>query len=388
MLALVAGVERRAARQADRFTVPALACWAHTRESVDVASRCPLVVLGDSLVKHGVVPAVLQRRLGRPSYNLAVSGGHAPASYFLLRRLLRAGARPEAVLVDGETLGSDPLGQTRAYPYLLGVAECAEMARAGRDPRFLAVTALAHALPTYKARLDLRWAVLAALRGDPPGGVRWLPHHVRNWRRNGNAELLPPRDGPAVAAPVRAALERDGHRPANWSCRPCNAAFVDRLLGLAASRGIPVFWLLPPYHPAESVFRDRNGTTAAYEAFVRGLVRRYPNLTVVDGLRAGYPDGALADTVHLNRVGAVAFSDAVAGVVVARLRAGPAASVSVSERWVELPRWREGVSEEVGASVAVEDLEQSSRALARLAAEHRATPEQARAGGRDGARQR
>jgi hypothetical protein len=76
----------------------------------------------------------------------------------------------------------------------------------------------------------------------------------------------------------------------------------------------------------------------------------------------------------------VAFSDAVAGAIAARLRAGPE-----SARWVALPQWRAGVAEEVGASVAVEDLNQSNRALNRLAAEKR---QQARAGGREDVRRR
>jgi hypothetical protein len=73
---------------------------------------------------------------------------------------------------------------------------------------------------------------------------------------------------------------------------------------------------------------------------------------------------------HLNRSGALAFSDALATVLATRL--GPSGGQSAtSPRWVDLPRWREGAAAEVEALVAVEDLKESARALERLAAEAR-----------------
>jgi len=59
-----------------------------------------VLCFGDSQMKFGIAPHVVAARTGRPAYNLAIVGGQPPASYFLLRRALEAGARPSAVLFD------------------------------------------------------------------------------------------------------------------------------------------------------------------------------------------------------------------------------------------------------------------------------------------------
>lgn len=59
-----------------------------------------VLCFGESLVSYGVVPSILEKRLGRRTFNLAVAGGKFPSSYFLLRRSLEAGARPSALVID------------------------------------------------------------------------------------------------------------------------------------------------------------------------------------------------------------------------------------------------------------------------------------------------
>src|SRR5262249_23610055 len=105
--------------------------------------------------------------------------------------------------------------------------------------------------------------------------------------------------------------------------------------------------------------RKRYGRDSSCVAFLRGLILRYPNLTVIDGRRAGYPPVAVADNVHLSRPGAVAFSDGIAAVVAEQLRHG------TPVRWHALPRWRDGLSDEIEREVAVEDLRQTAQAFDR-----------------------
>ena len=362
MLALVACVERGVSRNAPRFVTIDATSWARARSVAGRSADARVVALGDSLVKHGIVPAVVERRIGRPACNLAVTGGHAPGHYFQLRRLLGTGARPDAVLVDGDTLGEDPLGLVRVWPELLGVAECGELALAARDALALAAMTLGRLLPTYRARAEARAGVLDALGGRPPAVAAMLPMFERNWRKNREALLLPPRDDAAGPDPRLAALRRIDGRSAAWSCHPVNAVFVERLLDLAASREVPVFWLLPPLHPEVQARDDRTGSGEGYHRFLRSLTARHPNLSVIDGRHAGYPAGALADFVHLARPGALAFSDAVAAVVGERLSVRPTDSA-----WIALPPWREGAAAEVEAVVAVEDVRQSSQAFERYA---------------------
>ena len=57
---------------------------------------------GDSQVKFGVSPLLLESKLGQPSHCLAVQGGQAPTSYFMLKKTLASGVIPSAVVVDFE----------------------------------------------------------------------------------------------------------------------------------------------------------------------------------------------------------------------------------------------------------------------------------------------
>src|SRR5262249_9760729 len=131
------------------------------------ARRAEVLCFGDSLVKLGVLPRVLERRTGRSAYNLATQGSPAPAPFFLLRRALEAGARRRAVLVDysPQVLPTPPRESLPYWPELIGVREAIELGWAARDARFVAATALALALPTLKNRLASRDAVRTALGG-------------------------------------------------------------------------------------------------------------------------------------------------------------------------------------------------------------------------------
>jgi hypothetical protein len=372
MLAIMACVERGVARHERRFVTIDAAGWARARGVVGQSVGCPLVALGDSLVKFGVVPAVIERRLGLHACNLAVTGGQAPSDYFVLRRLLQLGARPYALLVDGETLGEDPMNIVRVWPELLGLSECAELAWTARDARSLGVMTLAYLLPTCRTRLEARAGVLSALEGQPPIAAGMRPAYERNWRRNREAVLLPPRDDPPGTDPRPAQIDRSGYRPAPWQCHPLNAEFLTRFLDLAASCQVPVFWLLPPVHPEVQTRRERYGHDSSCEAFLHSLIARYPNLTVIDGRHAGYPPAAIADNVHLSRPGAVAFSDGIATVVAEQLRRPR------TGRWHALPRWRDGLADEIERDVAVEDLRQTAQAFDRAKLASRARGRDAR----------
>jgi hypothetical protein len=56
--------------------------------------RSDILCLGDSRIKLGLLPRVLEERLNLTSYNLALLGGQAPSSCFLLRRLLGGSRHP------------------------------------------------------------------------------------------------------------------------------------------------------------------------------------------------------------------------------------------------------------------------------------------------------
>jgi len=360
-LALVWGVERFVSRHEPRFTTTQVSAWSMSGRRVGRAARCPVVAVGDSVVKYGVVPAVLADRLGRSAYNLAVPKGNPVASELLLRRVLRAGGRPSMVLLDGELLPDDPRGAARAWAELAGPADTAALAWAARDPRFLARALLDQLLPSFRARAEVRADVAAALAGTTPEECQALGVLWRNWNTNRGAQLLPPR-GPGVADDRAEEIARSDYRPSDWSCHPLNAEYLERLLALAGSRGVPVVWLLPPYHPEVQARRERYGWDGKFEAFVRGLCRRHPGLWVVDARHAGYPPEALADMTHLNRPGALAYSDALGGLLAGLPLDGGRGG------WVALPGYRPGAGSIAAESAGSEDVLQSSAALKRLAA--------------------
>jgi hypothetical protein len=310
-----------------------------------------VLCFGDSEVKHALLPALLADRLGGPSYNLAVIGGQPPSSYFLLRRALEAGARPSAVVLNAfpALLASDARINERQWPELLTAREAIDLAWTTRDPYLLACSLLAGRLASVRARREVRAALLAALRGEPSPSRREGLAYRRNWRINRGAQVAPRNPGfgddpgpPGTASPA--------HR---WKCKTAHSAYLRRFLSLAASRDIPVYWLMPTLSPAWQARREQTGVEVPYVAFVRSLQRSFPNLVVIDGRHSRYDRSVFVDPAHLDRRGAAVLSTEVAALIRRRLDTREDRS-----RWVELPPYRD-----VAADAAIEDLDQSRLAM-------------------------
>ena len=88
MLALVAAVEWSVSRNEIKFTTIATSAWTLSGQHLTKAAHSSVVCFGDSLVKDGVIPPVLEDRHGLTAWNLALPKGSAPVHYLLLRRLL------------------------------------------------------------------------------------------------------------------------------------------------------------------------------------------------------------------------------------------------------------------------------------------------------------
>src|SRR4051794_10265102 len=85
MLALALPVEWLVARQPLDFR--STHGWDWQRGGLEArrsAPQCEVLCFGDSMMQYGVVPRVLDDRLGGSSYNLALTASTSPASYFLL----------------------------------------------------------------------------------------------------------------------------------------------------------------------------------------------------------------------------------------------------------------------------------------------------------------
>ena len=328
-IALVAGIERSEFHNNPRYLSIHGASWRYTNHygAKRVRGR-DILCFGDSLAKYSLLPPVFRARTGQNAYNLAVYVGPTPASYFLLRRAFEAGARPSAIIFDSAAgiLAEGPFTDRRGYPWadLLTLRETLELAWTARDPDLLAMTLVSRTLHSVKGRFRVRRHVTMKLRGERNEAAMIVAINERNWNKNDGAQAQAPHDFKVDPPP------EGPRKPSNWGCHPVNERYLHRFLDLAATRSIPVYWLLPPYSPITQAHLEHDGVDAAYERFVSRTQASYPNLVVVDARHSGYDRTAFFDDAHLNRDGGSAISAAVADIVAAR----PGRS------WISLPQYR------------------------------------------------
>ena len=338
-LLMAAGVEAALTHHDLNFTDAYLSCWSESRTPRlrDELRRAEVICLGDSQIKDGLAPLVLEQRLGRRAYNGGVIASSPPMTYFILRQAVRDGARPAAVIVDfsPHILSGEPL-ESSQWNESGRLGELLELAWAGRAPGFLVKTAVIRQLHSYRRRLPIRKRLYAELRGERPQiPDEDLLAQWRNWNVNRGAFLLSYRlDTTRLTVPP-------GIVPTPWSPNRVNALYLRKLFDLAAAHEIPVYWMLAPVAPHVQAAYDRAGLDAAHARFVRNTAARAPGVVVLDARWSGYTPAAFGDAIHLNVFGANAFSLDVADVLRDRLagRPGPnwVAMPTYSERPIEAP---------------------------------------------------
>jgi hypothetical protein len=346
-VAVVLLVESWVFRHALDFTTVGIAQYGWARRAADAPPKCEVLCLGDSLVKRGVIPRVLERRLGGSALNLACEGSIAPLTFAVLKRALDRGDRPSAVIVDFKStqLQTDPRLFERAFAEVLTPGDALELAWVARDGSFFARQMALRLLPSVRGRDELRRWVLRSLQGDnlthsPSNAVG-----LRNWRVNRGAELHA--RNPRVESVAEHHDEAVYKAMGRWYCDPVNAVYLHRFLKLAAERGIPVYWVLPPINPRVQALRDRLGHDDGFDRMIRKALSRFPNLTVVDGRASGYPARYFVDGSHLDADGAFLYSDDLAGIL-ASLRGQD------RPRWVTMTPFRARP-----VPIPLEDLERS-----------------------------
>jgi hypothetical protein len=300
-------------------------------DAADEVSRAEILCFGDSLIKLGILPRVLEARLGQSAYNLAVLGGQPPTAHFLLRRALESGHKPRALIVNFSPLllGMDPEANLEWWAALPSAGERLDLARQTRDPGLTASLILHGAIGSLSCRGAFRSALGFGAFEPAHDEERPAPDElealVRNWRVNRGAQVAP-----RTFVPIRGSLPRpyDGSGW-SWQPRPVHAYYVDHFLSRAQALGIPVYWILPPAEAGWLARNERVGTLGAYRRYIEDCIKRFPALTVVDMQRARWDRSWFRDPIHLNRDGAVRLSIAVAGAI-ATARSGR----GQSGRWV------------------------------------------------------
>ena len=102
----------------------------------------------------------------------------------------------------------------RNWPELLDLGECLDLAWTARDATFLTTMLVSHALPSYKARFDIRSSILTALDGHYMAASTTALVYLRNWNVNLGANVMP---GVITPRSIDDLFPRPGER--RCSCR-------------------------------------------------------------------------------------------------------------------------------------------------------------------------
>ena len=272
----------------------------------------PLVVaLGSSRTQMGFSPADLDLGddPGRPvAFNLGQAGAGPVYQLLNLRRLLAAGTRPDAVLVEilPPALHDDTPGERQLYPHVprLGAADLARLAPYCDDPAVLRRNwAKVRLAPWYTLRFPLMSHVL-------PGFLPWQQRVDFQWRMvdayGWSAypfEPIPPAERARGTEAARKSYEEN---LAAFHVSPVPDRALRDLIGLCRREDIRVGLYLLPEGPT---FRGwyPPATRAAVADYLSGLSREC-GVPVFDASDWLPDDDAFADGHHLLKSGARAFS--------------------------------------------------------------------------------
>jgi hypothetical protein len=356
MIGLIVVIECFVGRNWLDFSDPVSLSWRFSAEAARTdAAGSQVLCLGDSLVKHGLIPSVIEAESGLRTLNLSAARAPTLMTYFLFRRALDAGARPDAIIINAKpaVLIGGPEFNARYFQEVLTLRECAELFQISRRSSFMMSMLVGRLLPSLRGRLEVRSNLLSALGGQTDRLHDMNRTLWRNWTVNGGAHVadLDLRYDGKVTPEVARRMQTD-----IFHVDKMNAEAIERLLQLAAKQGIPFFWLLTPLTAELQAFRDRSGSEAAYERFVRSAQSRYPQtMTVLDARRGDFPPRFFVDATHLNGRGAIALSRAVATVLEAELGQS---KPPTPPRWITL---RPSVDRSDVIALGLEDVEHSKR---------------------------
>jgi lysophospholipase L1-like esterase len=341
MLPLILGVEGYLqATRLDR-TEPISYEWrlACERAAAAEALESEILCFGDSLIRSGVQPHVLEERLGVRAYNLAIGGAPPAASYFLLKRVLDRGCRPRAILVDFEPIFHTFSPWTRAsvWPELLEGPETCALAGWMGQPDFAAAMVLAEVFPSIRDRYVIKSRFLSWTQGR---------HHAPDQRQNRLAQGVERRQIVANRGSVLLAMPKEGPRASanefvltnaiQEATEPSVAKAQRAFLDLAHKHAIPVHVLIPPRRADALEHCRKVGAHARQDRDLTRWLEEYPGLRVIDARLARYDADVFTDGTHLSRSGSIAFTAAVADALSRQMRPG----LEFTERIAHVPDYQ------------------------------------------------
>jgi hypothetical protein len=345
-------------RHSIELTDPVSLSWRFSAQTTETdAPRSQVLCLGDSLLKHGLIPSIFAGDSSLRPVNLAAAQGSTLLAFSLLQRALDSGAQPRALIVNAKpaVLLGGPEVNERAWQEVMTLRDAIELIRITRNPPLVASTIVGRLLGSLRSRRQIRSSIAAALRGETPQIAAINPVLWRNWSQNAGANVASAASpfGGTVTDAVRRELYTD-----LFYVDPANAQAIERILDIAAHRKIPIYWVLFPLSPELQALRDQSGADQEHDLFLTSLAARHPGqLTVLDARHAGYPAHYFVDATHLNRRGALEMSHSI-GAEFARSSRQKPRTTSPHLEWIALdpPSMRAGKPND-----RLEDLDESKR---------------------------
>jgi hypothetical protein len=305
------------------FLDPEYPYWQAKLTLLDRCDIGTVLVVGDSRAAVDVIPS----RLGVTTTNLAVGGGEAIEAYVAIRRALACPVPPRRVVVSIDAghfarpdlfwdrtvrygfLDRNDLRLLRDVSDQVGDASILDQKRGDGLTRGLRERLYAWRFPGLYLGSLLR-----------AGGVaRWWDNRaaLAAGIASRGQYFFGTADGSSVVAV-------DGHLDA-FTPMPVLDAYFDRLLGLLASRGIPVDFVAMPLNRA-TAREVRPAVRDGFAAYLAGYAARYKGFQVLGPLWPDWDDGWFGDEfAHLNPAGAARFSDWFGACLRARLEGGSCA---------------------------------------------------------------
>lgn len=303
----------------------------------NLCTTSKILCFGDSLIKMGVSPAILENVLNQPVCNLAVPGSRPSSSFFILRRVLQTGAAPQALLVDFESgiLRDDPCVAVHESAEFFGLRDCLDLAVVTKRFDYVSSLIAAVTLPSYRHNYTIRSTLLKAFRLGAGIDRRSIDEYVLNWQNNKGQTLPPYSSHSEIEANNRIVWKEIIAKRVPWYCQSFNRVYLEKFIELANTHGITVYWLLPPMHPSAQQELEKSGVDSAYCKLAEDMLKRYPNLRIVDARHAHYGSTNFTGGCHLNRYGSMVFSLGLSKLL------GPCLNNRISHRWLIMPRFQE-----------------------------------------------
>jgi hypothetical protein len=288
------------------------ALWVGKERLIDGYSRPGLVLFGDSTVMDGFLP----EELGPSVVNCGLDGCTPIESYFLVRRLLQAPARPKAVLLSYNAyhfVHPDFYWENTVKFGMIGgegTDEVMGQILRFRDKELLSGSGLWN--------LDQRLYSFLLSRGFPPYYISSLFAERYGVRERENEEAL------MVIARTRGQYyfpQAEGSKELNadtklkvFTVSPVVDYYFKATLDLLKREHIPVYFYAMPINESSVPYLDPL-VFKAYKGYLEGLAGKDGKFHILSGLRTVYPWGLFSDYAHLNRKGAFRFNKEFARIL-------------------------------------------------------------------------